>query len=88
MSQRHLTFHPGRMTNMAGRPKKDPSGGKLEKLSMSVVPGVRTAIEEAAREYGVYEVDYISALVAADRQRRIPGVPDLTPSLLRGELAS
>lgn len=73
---------------MAGRPKKDPTGGQLEKVSLSLLSGVRAAIEEAAQEYGMYEVDYLSALVMAERGRHIPGVPALTPPLLKGDLAS
>lgn len=55
---------------------------------MSILPAVRAAIAEGARDHGVYEVDYLSALVAADRGRAIPGVPALNESLLKGAVAS
>lgn len=64
---------------MAGRPRKDPHGQDLERLTFSVPPALNEAFREGAQEHGLYLVDYLAALVAADRRR-----PDLGPALQEG----
>ena len=67
---------------MAGRPRKDPDGGALVALSMSVTTSARQAIRTGAETHGMSVVDYLCALVAADTGRQLPGVPALQEVLL------
>lgn len=62
------------MGSMAGRPRKDPDG--LVSLSFKHPRDVDKAFREGACEHGLSLVDYLAALVAAERRR-----PELGPAL-------
>lgn len=64
----------GTITYMAGRPKKDPDG--LVGLNFAVPGRLREAVRDGAREHGLSMVDYLAALVAAERHD-----PNLGPAL-------
>lgn len=65
-----------RMTRMAGRRPKDPSGEPLRRMNLAVTKALRTAIEDGARDHGMSYVDYLGSLVALER-----GLPDIAPPL-------
>ncbi len=68
---------------MAGRPRKDPTGEGLVPLNLSVTKSARQVIRCGAETHGMSVVDYICALVSADTEQSLPGVPALQEVLLR-----